>query len=980
MIPMKLDEKVVGFISSLLEELSYHPMIYPYLKASRDDPPQHYLHQCEVLARLALRNPVRVLIGDEIGLGKTITALAISRYMEGTGRISKVLIIVPRVLMPQWEKELRRMGISRVRRIERENLESLKAQGFPDGYYLTSIDFIKREIRIKDVLDVSWDLIIVDEAHKLGIKTKRFLKVGKYLIEKKPGRNVIFLSATPHRGDPEDYIARLQLLDPYLTKGWKALDRRQFYDMTHGTLIFRRTKEEINSIYEGKEIFTRARFYAIVVEAREDEVEFVNRLVDFLRTKLKEFIYEKNMMSERVLPLLTVLIFKRASSSPYAAIRTLERLIAKRTDHPELTKSLIHDVKTLLGAGYEDLEYTGRDPEEVLENFLDATSPLMSDRDREEMRKLVEMAGNIMKEGDSKLNALISLLDGVREERFSKAIVFTEYKDTLNYILEKLKDAGWPERSVLKLSSDETADEKEFMRIRNLFERDPDARVLIATDVAAEGLNLQVAHILINYEIPWSLIKLEQRIGRVWRLGQKREVEAYTLFMTNKADSAALKSIYEKLLNLKKADLSPRPITGQEVILYTEAEDLSRLPPYVSLERKKGKKKFLKVTEAKSILTYLKEDEKGLNNLIESIIAAKQEIENEIRSKGVLFKPKTREEIINTVAQLGFEDPFALMSSMRSLLKSVSGLMGMRILEKENELKVIRGYEMPITIVNLGDIYSVLLGEKKEVPPVDLVAYGPSRELIIELVEIKDRKSGKLLYKEPVGIDLKSGEVLRGSKLLDLVSSAISNLIGVAELPKFDIGMNLRAKVINAFRRSCIKLLEPSMHYARRLSDENLRDLDSWIKPEDVEISLSKHLGTIHFVESPKGIIAISESLKKEVEEKALSIVMEVERSEGRIPKRVPDEEHYDIRSVDPSTGEVRIIEVKGHAGPEVYGELTSYEAELAEKERERYWLYIVYNIGSKPEWVRFRDPISTMNWEAFEKVEKRYILRPKEG
>jgi len=82
------------------------------------------------------------------------------------------------------------------------------------------------------------------------------------------------------------------------------------------------------------------------------------------------------------------------------------------------------------------------------------------------------------------------------------------------------------------------------------------AKVLIATDVAAEGLNLQVAHILINYEIPWSLIKLEQRIGRVWRLGQKKEVEAYTLFMTNRADKAALRSIYEKLLNLKRADIS----------------------------------------------------------------------------------------------------------------------------------------------------------------------------------------------------------------------------------------------------------------------------------------------------------------------------------------------------------------------------------------------------------------------------------------
>jgi superfamily II DNA or RNA helicase len=982
MILMKLEDGVAGFLSEFLEELSYHPLVYPYLYASAEDPPQHYLHQCEVLARLALRNPVRVLIGDEIGLGKTITALAVSRYMEGMGRISKALIIVPRVLIPQWRKELNRMGITKVNQIERENLESLKAQGFPDGYYLTSIDFIKREERIEEVLNIPWDVIVIDEVHKLGMKTKRFKEVGRQLIERKPGRNVIFLSATPHRGDPRDYISRLQLLDPYLVKGWKSLDRRQFYELTHGALIFRRTKEEINNIYEGKEIFPKAKFYAIVIEAREDEIEFINRLVSFLRTKLIEFTYEKGILSEKALPLLIVLIFKRASSSPYAAIRTLERLIARRAAplFTEDLRDLIHSVETLLGTGYEDQEYTERDPEKILEKFLDVTSALMSDRDREEMKELVKMAEDIMKRGDSKLNALMSLLDGIKEEKGSKVIIFTEYKDTLEYVRRKLLDEGWPENSILKLSSDETVDERKFTDIRRSFERDPKAKVLIATDVAAEGLNLQVAHILINYEIPWSLIKLEQRIGRVWRLGQKKEVEAYTLFMTNRADKAALRSIYEKLLNLKKADLYPRPITGQEVILYTEAEDFTKLPPYVVLKEEKGKKKLLKITEAKSILTYLKDDEKGLNNLIESIIAAKQEIEKDLRSKGVLYRQKTREEVMNAVAQLGFESPSVLMNSMKSLLKSASSYLGLRIQEEGDELKVIKGFEMPTTITNLRDIYGVLLGEKRRIPPVDLVAYGPNGKVIIELVEIKDRNRGDLLYKEPIGIDLKNSEILRGSKLVDLVSSALSNLIGITEMSRTEVPISLKAKIINEFKKSYNDLLEPLVHYSRRLSEDGLRDSDNWTKSGDIEILVSKHLGSIQFVEPPRGAVSIPEDLKKEIERKALEIVMEVERAEGKIPERVSEEEHYDIKSVDPLTREVRIIEVKGHLGPEVYGELTPYEAELAEKERERYWLYIVYNIGSKPEWVRFRDPVSTMNWEAFEKVEKRYILRPREG
>jgi superfamily II DNA or RNA helicase len=976
---MKLEDGVIGFISGFLNELGYHPLIYPYLRTSAEDPPQHYLHQCEVLARLALRNPVRVLIGDEIGLGKTITALAISRYMEGVGRVSKALIIVPRVLIPQWRKELERMGIGKVNQIERDNIEYLKKQGFPDGYYLSSMDFIKREKRIKEVLDVPWDIIIVDEAHKLGMKTKRFKEVGRELIERKPRRNVIFLSATPHRGDPADYISRLRLLDPYL-EDWRSLDRKQFYELTHGAIIFRRTKEEINKIYEGKEIFPMARFYATVIKVRKDEEEFINRLLNFLKSKLRDLAYEKEELSKKALPLLLVLIFKRASSSPYAAVTTLERLLLRRTAHENL-EELMHSVETLLGTGYEDQEYPGRDPEEIMEEFLDATSSLMSERDREEMRKLVEMARDIMREGDSKLKALISLLDEVKED--SKVIVFTEYKDTLDYIMKKLLNEGWPEGSILRLSSDETADEKKFMEIRRAFERDPRARVLIATDVAAEGLNLQVAHILINYEVPWSLIKLEQRIGRVWRLGQRREVEIYTLFMTNKADSAALRSIYEKLLNLKRADLGARPITGQEVILYTETEDLTKLPPYVVTKSEKGKKRFFKVTEAKLIETYLRKDEKGLSDLIESIIAAKQEIERELKSKGVLYAQKTREAIINTIAQIGFESHHDLMDSMKKLLKSASGFLGLRVLSEGDELKVIRGSEMPVAVTSLRTIYGMLLGECKSSSPVNLVAYGPNGRVLIKLVEIRDRRSWGLLYKEPIGIDLKKKKIIRGSELIDLISSAISNLVGIAEIPNSDISVNsakLRAIVINEFQKSCRELLSPIINYSRKLQEEGLRGPDNWMKAEDLDIRISNDLGSIQFIEPPKGSLDIPEEVKKEVEKKALEIVMKVERDEGRIPEVVPEEEHYDIRSVDPSTKEVRIIEVKGHLGPEVYGELTSYEAELAERERERYWLYIVYNIGTNPEWIRFRDPVSTMNWEAFERVERRYILRPKEG
>lgn len=983
---MELTETIKCLLTTVLEEYSYHPFIAPYLYTSRDNPPQHYLHQCEVLAKLAFRKPIRVLIGDEIGLGKTITALNIAKYLEKLGRVTRILVIVPRVLVPQWRKELLRMGIPqlRIRQLERETMDFLKKQGFPDGYYLASVDLIKKEERIKDILAVRWDLVIIDEVHKLGYKTKRFWRIGKMLIEAEPKRDVIFLSATPHRGDPKDYISRLQLLDPYLIKGWRALDNRSFYEVTHGTLLFRRTKEDVNKIYEGREIFPPAHFYAGVVKAREDEAEFVERLVNFLRTKLVEFAYEKGLVSEKVIPLLTILIFKRATSSPYAAMTTLERMFTKRAA-PEFNRELIDEVNSFLNAGYEDYEYLERDPDEVFNEFLDATSPLLNERDREEIKKLRDMAKTIIDRGDSKLNAVISLIEDIMKDS-SKVILFTEYKDTLDYVVKNLRrrHPEWS-NSILRLSSDETRDERVFQRIRSSFEKDPRARILVATDVVAEGVNLQVAHIIINYEIPWSLIKLEQRIGRVWRLGQKREVEAYTMFMANVADQAALNSMYEKLLNLKKAKLFPRPVTGQEVLLYAESEDLTKIPPNIAFAEKRGKKKFFRVTEAKSILRYLREDRAGLDSLIASIIAARQEIENDLASKGVLYKPKTKEEVEGTIDLFGFKRPAELLTLMANLVRNSCKFLGLRILENGEVLKVAKGSEMPVAINSLDNIYGILReGTVEKRSPFGIIAYGPKKNKIVLIpIEAKDKRDGLVLSRDLIGIDVDNGDIVRGANLLSMLSQALSNCLGVVEAsePDLEIPLNLVPNVLESKRKSIQRLLETVNLYVNKLSASNLRGFENtWIKPRDLDPVPADPIGYIRFVEPPKTlVVAAPEAVKKKAEERAVEIVMEIERSEGRIPTRVPDKEHFDIRSVNPSTNEVRLVEVKGHMGPEVYGELTDDEAELADKEGSRYWLYIVYNVGSeKPEWIRFRDPLRSMEWKIFERVEKRYRLWPK--
>ena len=982
---MELKEAVITLLTNVLNQYIYHPLFSPYLRTSNENPPRHYLHQCETLARLALRKPIRVLIGDEIGLGKTITAIAIAKYMENTGKARKTLIVVPRVLVLQWRKELVRMGIptSKIRHLERDNIEFYKMVGFPEGYYIVSMDLLKREEKISKIVDVEWDLIIVDEVHKFGYKTQRFWKIGKMLIEGKPARNVIFLSATPHRGDPRDYILRLKLLDPYLVEDWKNLNRRIFYEVTHGAILFRRTKEDVNNIYEDERIFTDAKFYAGLVVGREDEKEFVKELVAFLRTKLVEFAYERGIISEKVIPLLVILIFKRATSSPYSAWTTLQRLLLRRVE-PDFPNELIANVESFLGVGYEDVEVE-RDPEEVFNEFLDRASSLLSQTDMEKIRELGDAARSIMKKGDTKLTATISLLEDIMTKSDSKVIIFTEYKDTLDYIIDNLKrkHPEW-ENSLLSLSSVETRDEKLFNKVRQAFEKDPKARILVATDVIAEGVNLQVANIVINYEIPWSLIKLEQRIGRVWRLGQNRDVESYTLFMDNIADKAALNSLYQKLLNLKKAALHPRPITGQEVLFYyAEAADISTPPPSVSLTRDEGKKKFVKVTEAKAIKTYLERDEAGLQELVSSIIAAKQEIEREISSKGVLYKPRTRKEVEDVIKLTGFQNHKEIFYTLRKLLKDSAPIIGLNIQDEGEAVKIWKEYGMPIYATTLDDYYSNLTQEGKLGGDICIVVHGDSEALVSLLpVSIRDRRDKCLLYTDIVGVDINHGRVYRGATLLNIISKAIANCLGVENLDvrSKEIPLPIYAEVIEEIK-VISEVLNTVNTYKSQLESLRLRDPEKvWIKNVDIDIAVSDPIGYIHFVKfSSEPYREIPENLKKEIEKRAIEKVLSEEKAEGRIPFLMPETEHYDIRSVNPSTGEIRLIEVKGHEGLEIYAELTEGEAEVAEKEKDRYWVYIVYDIGSgRPKVLKFQNPLRTMNLQVLERVQRRFILRPK--
>jgi len=939
-----------------------------------------------------VRRPVRVLIADEIGLGKTISAIAVAKYLQTTGEAKRILIIVPRILLPQWLDELDGMGIADPQDIERNKLEALRRAAFRPGFYIGSIDLLKRDEYIQTVSSVNWDLIIIDEAHKMSVKgskkTIRYNEVGGKLVGSKPNMHAIFLSATPHKGDPEDYISRLKLLDPMLGSP-RELDRRDFYIATHEVLFLRRTKEDINNIYEGREIFKPATFFAVALPATDEEREFSEKLLDFMRTKLNQFAERGLLMNVKAIPLVRALLFKRASSSPKAAMLTILRMLGKRGVEAALNEELLEEVEGIFEVGYEDYEYEDRDdPDQVIDEFIDAISDLLDERDKEEIRTLYKMAEVIVSKGDTKVTALLQMLEDFVAMGDEKVIVFTEYKDTLNYIKARILEAhpDWNKR-LLSLSAQEAHDKTVFKNIRNRFEHDQNCRILLATDVAAEGLNLQVANLLVNYEVPWSTVKLEQRIGRVWRLGQKKEVSIYTLFLGNRSDRDALDILYRKLLNMRRAQIAPRPLMGQEVlVLQTGAEEVGKVPMAVA----EGGKKFKRVTERTLIDAYLKGGGLELREIVRSIIAAKVALQDEVENKSVFYRVDSRRRLEERLELLGFRDVHQLISSMMNMFRSASQFYGYRVNERsETRLKVEPPSGMPMVVNSVNEIIDILSRDiVAQAPTPILVSYG-SEEETISVYSVEVHGETHALWREPIGISSR-GVVLRGKKLLDAVSQAVDNLVGVTDstVQKApELSSTFVANGPNKAQDSARRLLDPVENYLRTLSKLGLRNAEGrFLGQGDLSANMSlTPIGVVTFVKKP--VIPLEEiplEVRVEAERRAVEMVLEVERAEGRVAKEIPLSEqktkHYDIYSANPETAEVRLIEVKGHMGPEVYGELTDGEAQVARNEGDRYWLCIVYDITRKPNLLRFANPFNTMNYRVIEKITKetRYVLWPK--
>ena len=976
----------MALVGEVLRGFELHPCFFELKNsASSRDPVYPFAHQLELMAKLFPRRPVRVLIGDEIGLGKTVTAAMILKYLLEVGGAKRALVLLPRVLVQQWKGELERFGFRPVYQLERDTIEKYAGEGFPEGVYIASIDLVKREKYSGRLLSVRWDVTVVDEAHRIGKaggrETQRYEFVKRLVA--RPEVNVLFLTATPHRGTAEDYLERIMLLDPYLYASVKELDNKEFYRRVLNTLVYRRTKRDVNEVYEGRKVFTDCRFTARVSDVSSEEREFHERLLKFLRNKLSEY-YDGTRQQPRALPLLMTLIAKRASSSPRAAVLTLNRIIAKRAaalggvvDSQKLERKAEELASSLLSFSFEDAglyadeEIGGVEPDSALNDFAEDCSALLSEGDISELKRLYELARKTIGEKDSRLNTVAKLV----KERLrggDKVVIFTEYIDTAVYVYEELvrRLRGCEDRIALVTSEEIRPPSAAHWRggrptVEDVktWLREGLVDVVVSTDFASEGLNLQYANVVIHYEPTWSPVKIVQRIGRVWRLGQSKDVHSYSILLAVESDRSVFDILYAKLLSWLISGVEREAIAGEMLEIDMpprEGSPVLSVPP----PSRKGEQQY---SEYRALLEFLEKGREGLRKYVEHVLAALKKLKEEAEKAGLEAASDKNQVKMFIDDVLGSLSGREAEEALRDILTTILELRGYRVEVRDDRVYAGSKY---VGLRAPNELYVVLERESSEGGKVPSVLFVRSRALgegkILYLYRVNVAVGGRPCHSEVAGFlvrDAGSEELLRGSRLLKLLARALREIVGFADQVR---GLsNEGAEKLKMFylssypERTFHKFVDYMANVERSLSGKH----EKW-RPRGLDDVRVTTTFITALVELGEGGFGPPPRLVEEVERKAIEFAMEFEREQGRVPEDVSKYEHYDIRSVEPTTGEVRFIEVKGAWGFGVSVELTRDEFELAKKLADRHWLYVVLGISTgKPVLLAVRDPAHRLGW-----------------
>jgi superfamily II DNA or RNA helicase len=488
-------------------------------------PLRPYAHQTNAVYGAMLPQPrLRFLLADEPGTGKTIMAGLYLREMQRLGFVRRALIVVPAHLVSKWQADFERFFGGGLRRISASTVQE-GALGVAHDLWIVSLDLAAVNPAVQEAIRpdlAGWDVIVIDEAHRLTPTASAYHRVGELLCQHTP--RTLLMTATPHRGKEWLFRALMHLVDPEVFPPSDSSDTST--RLKPGPIHFlRRMKEDLRDYDDVTPLFKGRRAHNIPVSLNSTEAAYYRQALDLV----------DRYFQPGAVPLAKMVYGKRAASSLYALAETLRR-------RQVLMGSAVPAAAAMSG----DPDFEDQSAQEEARVVVEQSRAAKAEK--QEIKSLLAQLDGLLARADlpvskwPRMEAECLRSNGIDAGSREQAVVFTEYADTADWLVRRFRTAGY---SAERYSGRDAAHERDVTRTR--FER-REFQILVSTDAGNEGIDLQTAHVLLNWDIPWSLVRLEQRMGRIHRIGQECDVELYNLVATETREGEALRVLLDNFV------------------------------------------------------------------------------------------------------------------------------------------------------------------------------------------------------------------------------------------------------------------------------------------------------------------------------------------------------------------------------------------------------------------------------------------------
>ena len=1025
----------------------------PYfgLSISRVDP---LPHQLEAVYEHLLKLPsVRFLLADEAGAGKTIMAGLLVRELKLRGLIEQVLVVCPANLTFQWQRELKEKFDEKFLVLKGSDIRDQFGvnQWLEQKQIITSLDLAKRAEILPGLRQVHWDLVIVDEAHRMSARdeTHKSLRYRLGELLRDSADHILLLTATPHKGDPQNFTLFLQLLDRDAYADVKSI--REAMARRRAPFYLRRTKEamvyfperQTDGTWTAKPVFTKRIPRTADFSIDGPEFELYQKITRFVKRQSSRAAAQGDDPRARAVGFLMSLYQRRLASSTYAMRRSLDNRARRLEEGLKRAQDLVRTAPPNI-PDPEELEEFEDAERERLERMLEAITLAGNAKQvREEIAELLELADEakvVERSGsEAKLGHLRDIMqdEGFFDHPDQRLLLFTEFKDTLDHLMEQLKAWGFSVGCIHGGMKPGSRHEQGSRLYTEQQFREGAIQVLVATEAAGEGINLQCCHILFNYDIPWNPNRLEQRMGRIHRYGQRHDCLIFNFVATNTIEGRVLQRLLDKLQEIRDAldDDTVFNVVG-EVLPSAHVERVLRDYYAGALGDADLEERLLRNVDEGHFRAIC---QTALEGLASKRLNLDILIERRARAQERRVVPETIARFIRECAR---NAALALKPVGHLAHTFDAGRTPPTLKKYERE----PGWKLPELAIR----YPRLSMDRDTAEENNLEWVTPGHPLFealrrhsLDLSQdafVRGACFHSLAHEAPARLDFYRARVVDGlgqvihERLftvelandapprlheMDVLgnlspAAASGDLPSVAALPEATAWLNENALMpfINGVRTERLAEVERIGEHVEISLTEVLQRIDEEIgrAAEEVDQKITGAEGRLAQAETRHGEVLARrerrrEELKRqravtlqgverlasvlvlphperetpdvrrlrpnpETEGTAMRVVMEHETAQGRQVDDIHEKNlGYDVTSLDPRSGELRLIEVKGLAAPTGSILLTPNERRVAEDRPDCYWLYVVTDCVSAPKLQEpIRDP-ARFPWHEVTKV-----------